>query len=58
MLYHTPFPTTPQNDLPRKAERNAEIHSRYADVETAGDLARDYNLSEQRISQIIHQQRS
>ena len=57
-LYDTPFPTEPQNDLPSKKERNAEIRARYEQGETVGELAVEYKLSEQRISQIIHGRRN
>ena len=58
MLYDTPFPTEPQNDLPSKTERNAEIRARYEQGETVGELAVKFELSEQRISQIIHGRRN
>lgn len=58
MLYDTPFPVEPQTDLvPEKAERNAEIWARYAQGETVGQLAAAYNISEQRVSQIIRGRR-
>jgi hypothetical protein len=57
-LYDTPFPTEPQNDLPSKKERNAKIRARYEQGETVGELAVEYKLSEQRISQIIHGRRN
>ncbi len=59
MLYDTPFPTEPQNDLPpEKTERNAEIRARHEQGETVGQLAVEFKLSEQRISQIIHGRRN
>jgi Mor family transcriptional regulator len=58
MLYDTPFPTEPQNDLPSKTERNAEIRVRYEQGETVGELAAAYEISEQRVSQIIHGRRN
>ena len=57
-LYDTPFPTEPQNNLPSKKERNAEIRARYEQGKTVGELAVEYKLSEQRISQIIHGRRN
>jgi hypothetical protein len=55
MLYDTPFPTEPQNDLvPTQTERNAEIRTRYEHGEAVVDLAKEYGISEQRISQIVH----
>jgi Mor family transcriptional regulator len=58
MLYNSPFPTEPQNDLvPEKAERNAEIIARYAAGETGASLALAFGISEQRVSQIIRGQR-
>ncbi len=56
-LYDTPYPTEPQNDLPSKKERNAEIRARYEQGETVGELAADFEISEQRVSQIIHGRR-
>ena len=59
MLYDTPFPTEPQNDLvPTQTERNTEIRTRYEHAEAVVDLAREYGISEQRISQIVHGRRS
>jgi Mor family transcriptional regulator len=58
MLYDTPFPTEPQNDLPSKTERNAEIRVRYEQGETVGELAAVFGISEQRVSQIIHGRRN
>jgi hypothetical protein len=58
MLYDTPFPTEPQNDLPSKTERNAEIRTRHAEGETVGELAAAFDISEQRVSQIIHGRRN
>jgi Mor family transcriptional regulator len=58
MLYDTPFPTAPQTDLvPAQTERNAAIRARHAAGETVGNLARDYALSPQRISQILRGRR-
>lgn len=57
-LYDSPFPSEPQNDLvPEKVERNAEIRARYEQGETVGELAADFEISEQRVSQIIHGRR-
>jgi predicted transcriptional regulator len=59
MLYSTPFPTEPQNDLvPEKAERNAEIIARYEAGETGGSIAQAFGTSEQRVNQIIRGRRS
>ncbi len=59
MLYDSPFPTEPQNDLvPEKAERNAEIRARYEAGESVGELATAFGISEQRVSQIIHGRRN
>jgi len=59
MLYDSPFPTEPQNDLvTEKAERNAEIRACYTQGETVGELAAAFDISEQRISQIIHGRRN
>ncbi len=58
MLYDTPFPSEPQNDLvPTKTERNAEIQARYERGETVGALATRFGISEQRVSQIIRGRR-
>ena len=54
MLYDTPYPTEPQNDLvPEKVDRNAEIIARYEAGETGAGLAQAFGISEQRVSQII-----
>ncbi|HEX3053681.1 MAG TPA: helix-turn-helix domain-containing protein [Aggregatilineaceae bacterium] len=53
MLYDSPFPTEPQNDLPSKAERNAEIGMRYQQGETISRLAAAFGISEQRVWQIV-----
>jgi len=54
MLYDTPFPTELQNDLvPEKTKRNAEIRARHEQGETVGELAAEFEISEQRVSQII-----
>ena len=59
MLYETPFPTEPQNDLvPEKAERNAEIRERHCRGETIGELADAFDISIQRVSQVVHGRRS
>jgi hypothetical protein len=57
MLYDTPFPTEPQNDLPGKAQRNSEISARYEQGESLSELAAKYGISEQRVSQILLGQR-
>jgi hypothetical protein len=49
MLYDTPFPNEPQNDLvPAQTERNEEMWARYEAGETGAGLARVYDISEQR----------
>ena len=59
MLYNTPYPTEPQNDLvPEKAERNADIIARYEAGETGALIAQAYGISEQRVNQIIGGRRS
>jgi Mor family transcriptional regulator len=59
MLYDTPFPTEPQNDLvPAQTERNEEIRARYEAGEIRASLARAYGISEQRVNQIIRGRRS
>jgi hypothetical protein len=59
MLYDSPFPTEPQNDLvPAKTVRNAEIRARYATGETGASIAQAFGISEQRASLIIRGQRS
>jgi len=55
MLYDAPFPETPQNDLPGKPDRNSEICARYSAGERVVDLAREFGISEQRVSEIVHQ---
>ncbi len=58
MLYDTPFPIEPQNDLvPTKTERNAEIRARYEQGEAVGELAARFGISEQRVSKIIRGRR-
>ena len=57
MLYDTPYPTEPQNDLvPKKAKRNAEIVARYEAGETGASIAQGFDISEQRVNQIIRGQ--
>jgi Mor family transcriptional regulator len=59
MLYDTPFPAEPQNDLvPAQTERNAEIRARYEAGETGASIAQTFSISEQRVNQIIRGQRS
>mgnify|MGYP000984655919 CR=1 FL=1 len=58
MLYDTPFPDVPQNDLAvPKWERNAEIVARYQAGETGADIARAFGISEQRVHQIVQSMR-
>jgi hypothetical protein len=56
MLYHTPYPETPQTDRVEKLERNAEIIARYGAGETGSSLAEAFGISEQRVNQIVHGQ--
>ena len=59
MLYDTPFPTEPQNDLvPAQTERNEEIRARYEAGETGISIAQMFGISEQRVNQIIRGRRS
>ena len=59
MLYVTPFPSEPQNDLvPAQTERNEEIRARYKAGETGPGLAQTFGISEQRVNQIIRGRRS
>jgi Mor family transcriptional regulator len=59
ILYDTPYPSEPQNDLvPEKVERNAEIIARYEAGETGGSIAQAFSISEQRVNQIIRGRRS
>ncbi len=41
-----------------KTDRNDEIRRRHAAGESMGQLAHEFDLSLQRVSQIIHQKRS
>ena len=60
MLYRDiPLPEEPlSSESEEKTDRNAEICRRYESGENMADLAREYGLSLQRISQIIYQKRS
>ncbi len=59
MLYDTPFPTEPQNDLvPAQTERDEEIRARYEAGETGATIAQTFGISEQRVNQIIRGRRS
>jgi hypothetical protein len=50
-----PLPSKPVNyKTPTKVARNDEIRDRFANGETIADLARDYDLTDQRVFQIIH----
>jgi hypothetical protein len=52
------IPTFPLTDhTPTKHQRNEEIRARYAKGETIGYLARLFDISEQRVSQLILGQR-
>ena|SRR5579871_5633414 len=57
LLYQdSPRPETPlSSKSEEKVHRNAEIRHRYQHGETITELAREYGLSLQRISQIVHQ---
>jgi hypothetical protein len=57
MLYDAPFPGTPQTDRIEKADRNAEIITRYEAGETGVSIARAYGISEQRVNQIARGRR-
>jgi hypothetical protein len=58
MLYDTPFPESPQTDHTReKADRNAEIITRYEAGESGASIAQAFGISEQRVNQIIRGQR-
>jgi Mor family transcriptional regulator len=57
MLYTTPYPETPQTDRLEKPDRNAEIIARYGAGETGSSLAEAYNISEQRVNQIVRGKR-
>jgi Mor family transcriptional regulator len=48
----------PRNDhTPTKQERNQEIRARYAAGEQVGYLAQVFDLSEQRVSQVLRGKR-
>jgi Mor family transcriptional regulator len=52
------MPMVPLTDhTPGKHERNQEIRERYTQGETIVDLATAYDISQQRISQILRGQR-
>jgi hypothetical protein len=58
MLYDTPFPAEPQNDLVHeKVERNADIIARHETSETGASLAQSFGISEQRVNQIVRGRR-
>jgi hypothetical protein len=57
MLYDTPFPDMPQTDHIEKADRNAEIIARYEAGETGASIALAYDISEQRVNQIVRGRR-
>jgi Mor family transcriptional regulator len=50
-----PFPLT--DHTPGKYERNRRIRARYAQGETVVDLAAAFDISQQRVSQILRGQR-
>ena len=59
MLYDTPFPNEPQNDLvPAQTKSNEEIRARYEAGETGASLAQSFGISEQLVNQIIRGRRS
>ena len=59
MLYDTPFPTEPRNDLvPAQTERNEGIRARYEAGETGASIAQAFGISEQRVNQIVRARRS
>ncbi len=50
-----PLPSQPiSHKTPTKINRNRRIRERFADGESIADLARDYELTDQRVFQIIH----
>ncbi len=58
MYISLPIPVSPRTDhTPTKYPRNVEIRARYAAGETVDYLARLFDISEQRVSQIIRGQR-
>jgi hypothetical protein len=59
MLYDSPFPAEPQNDLVlTETERNTDIRKRYEQGETISELAAAFGIPKQRVSQIIHGRRN
>jgi Mor family transcriptional regulator len=59
MLYDTPLPETLQTDrMAEKADRNAESTARYRAGETGANIAQAFDISEQRVYQIVRRQRS
>jgi hypothetical protein len=58
LLYQTPPSTTPVKHVITQPARNTEIRNRYASGETLEDLAIEFDLSPQRIHQIINRRRS
>jgi hypothetical protein len=58
MLYQDTPPQIPiSNKSVVKIERNEEIRTRHEQGETIAQLAKSYNLSEQRIHQILNHRR-
>jgi len=52
------LPEIPLSDrTPTKYERNFAIRERFAAGESIADLARDYDISDQRVFQIVHRRR-
>ena len=58
MLYDTPFPIEPQNKLALKDRTECEIPMRYEQGETVGESSETFEISKQRVSQIIHGRQS
>ena len=53
-----PLPKKPvSNKTSERIHRNRNIRQRYQDGETIAELARAYNLSDQRIHQIVNHKR-
>jgi Mor family transcriptional regulator len=58
MYISLPVPARPRTDhTPTKRARNEEIRARYAAGETVVYLARRFDISEQRVSQIVQGKR-
>lgn len=58
LLYtSTSIPKQPLSDNPTLVERNQKIRERYGNGEKVSKLAQEFEVSEQRIYQIIHGKR-